>query len=42
MRFITTPFEIVTEGTLALRFAEVRLVPANDGEAICPSPKYSP
>ncbi|MCP4895803.1 MAG: glycoside hydrolase family 3 protein [bacterium] len=36
MRYITTPFEIVTEGTMTLRFAEVRLVPANDGKAICP------
>ncbi len=36
MRYITTPFEIRTEGTMVLRFADIRLVPANDGEAICP------
>lgn len=36
MGLITTPFEIATEGTLAMRFAEVRLVPTDDGVVICP------
>jgi beta-glucosidase len=36
MSHITTPFVIETDGTLALRFAEVRLVSAAEGMADCP------
>lgn len=32
---ITTPFLLATEGTLALRFADIRLEPAVDGSAPC-------
>lgn len=36
MKKVDTPFQLATEGTLALRFSDVRLVPPGDGDASCP------
>ena len=33
---VTVPFMLATEGTLALRFAEVRLEPVAEGDEPCP------